>query len=751
MALIVLAAITAGTSSRAGAQSPAPATATSARQDIEQLSAILSDVQSSQDQRDEAARRLLSRQSKESRAILRDALTNSNQPSGQIAVAKALVDDIQPPDETLIDPLFMALNGSRPLPELAARALSNYKTYREVWVGLSTNVQKRPPVPEAVRRECIRALGAFPEKQAAETLIGVLKSPEEGALIRTAAANALADLTGITDYGQDTRRWNEWWTRNLPRPDQDFQREMLLKRAARYDQLRQRYADVGTALENDLKQEYQSTPAEQRPDMLLKLFKKPEPEIRAIAAGIVQDDILLDNKRPTAAVREQLRQLIGDSNAKVRIAVAQALAPINDASAMEPLLTQLAQENDGEVRAALAKALAQVNDVRIVRPMIELLKDPYSGAVVEAAKAIEAKGPLIQPDPALAQETAEALRRTLAANPPISGNNELREALVDAMVPLKQESLLDSTLYPLLDRRGESDEMRRVTLKAIGMIGNQQSAALVVSFLGDRNAEVRLVAVSALGNLPNASIYVETLRGRLSVEKDTSIIERIWSVINDSILPKLTKEQLANLADADQIRNEPKRRISVLKELERRLQQPGSEDELATERQNIAMTLMNDPNASNDSFKEAADYLKLALDYKKTQNVPPVVIVDLMENRMKALLRARQYHDAVAFATESITTNDSNEPSMGGAIRQEAEILYKSGKADDLDNVLKLITEVRQMKKPLSAQFLNPLDQIESDVRNRLRQRGLNPSGPMPTPQSAAIPSTLPISTASGR
>ncbi|HMB96491.1 MAG TPA: HEAT repeat domain-containing protein, partial [Tepidisphaeraceae bacterium] len=595
--------------------------------------------------------------------------------------------------------------------------------------------QRRPAAPESVRREIITDLGSIIEKRAAQTLVDVLRNPDETAATQSAAAEALADLTGISDYGQDPQQWTTWWTANADKSDADFRNSLLPPRSAKYDQIRKRYNDLTFEVEGILKSQYQAAAAAERADMLVGYLKNAQPQIRVVGVQIIKDDAL-DNKTIPAAARDQLRGMIGDSSSDVRAAVADALAKINDAASLDPLLAQLAQETDGRVRAALAQALAPINDLRAVPALLGLLDDSSLIAARAAAEALEQLGPKLRDtDPVMALKTARALRAQLEKRNPSPGNAELRESLIDAMVPLRSEEL-SQTFYRLLNERsGESAEIRRLALKAIGEIGNPQATAIIVTALNDHDQRVRLEAVRALGKLRTAADYEESIRTRLdpNEEPDSSVRDEAWHVLQ-SVLPDLTKEKLANLAD--RFKDEPERQIMVWHALADQLAKLNMPDELANVRQSMGATEMR-----LKDFKSAADDFKKALDYKKSQGQPAdgVVLVGLMEDRMKALLLSQQYPDAIAFAAQNIRENSKNQQSMGAAIRQEADRLRASGAKDDLDDALKLIQEAHKMDPPLAAQYQYQLSDIEADIQKRLNQRGGNPP-----------PTAEPIHTASG-
>lgn len=726
----------------ASAQSPAANEAVAPPAgEIRNLALILADPSSTQEQRSEAARRLVAQQQPAARQLLAEALQDFSNLGGQLAVAKALLDDPQP-DPSLIVPLFAAVKGPRELSEAAARALGNYKTNPEVLTRLIAQVEQRPPIAERLRRDLIRTIGSIVEKRSAEFLVKVLRAPDETPAIHNAAAEALSELTGITEYGQDAQRWASWWERVAGKPDLEFRNDLFPRRSARFDQLRQRYAELAGSVDAMLRMQYQSAAPAQRPDVLMGYLKHGEPEFRAIGADIMRFEAQ-DNKAIPAAAKDQLRTMIGDSSAKVRLAVADALARINDATALQPLLAQLAQESDAQVRAAIARALAPINDPAAIPALLAMLDDPSYTAARAAAEAIERLGPKLRQDnPVLAAETAGKLRDALERRPQAPGNSELREALVGAMVPLRQEQLLPSLRTLLEGARGESAEIRRLALRAIGEIGKPQSAGVIVAAIDDRDPRVRREAITALGNIPNAGDYAETLRQRLNpaVEPDADIRDKVWNVLT-STFPNLSVEQLQNFSE--RFRDEPQRLIFVYKELAAQQLKLRKTDDLATTNQNIGATLMrlNEP-------KEAALYFKLALDYKKTQNVPDMVVVTLTEDLMKALLLSKQYPEAIAFAAASIRENPIHHQQMGAAIKQEAERLRNAG---DLASALALITEAQKMDPPLGSVFRDQLAEIEVDVRNRMKERGIEPGAGARVIQNARTPGPEVTNTADGR
>src|SRR5256885_11397090 len=108
--------------------------------------------------------------------------------------------------------------------------------------------------------------------------------------------------------------------------------------------------------------------------MVARCMGSNEAVVRSAGAQIVFEDTV-NNRTIPSTVREQLRNMIGDSSVEVRMDVAQALRALNDASALKPLLTQLAQEQNPDVRAALAKAIAPIRSLTALPELRKLLSD----------------------------------------------------------------------------------------------------------------------------------------------------------------------------------------------------------------------------------------------------------------------------------------------------------------------------------------------------------------------------------------
>ncbi len=694
-----------------------------ARADLQRLAAQLNDPNAPQEARDEAARRLVSRQTPEARRLVTEALTNLNV-GGQLAAARALADDPDP-DPSAIDPLFETLGTNRALTEAAARALAAYKTNDEIVARLTEYAQRRQ-ASEASRLGIIRAIGSLPHRRAAEFLVSVLRNGQESVAARNAAADALAEMTGLPDGGADVERWSQWWQQNAQKSEEQFRADLLVARFAREDRRDRRHQGAAAALATFLREQYRTAGADARPELLVRYLRTEQPEVRAVAAGIILDEALEGNKDPSAGVREQLRTMIGDSDESVRGAVAEVFAKINDAPALEALLAQLAQETHPNVRASLAGAVAPINDLRAVPVLVSMLGDRSLPAAAAAAKALKALGQQMrEKDPAMARRAAVALREALDRRTTPTEFTALREALIDAMVPLRQEDLLPVFTRMLDERRGETVEVRRLAVRGIGEIAKPETAGLLVDRLTDRSERIRLAAVQALAANPALSENAWALRDTLDPQKEPveEIRNTAWRAL-ESVFPLLSKQQLN--VWADWFKNDAPRKLIVLEALAAQQLRDREEDDLATTRTNIGEMQMEQKD-----YRRAAESFRLALEYRKQRGVQLAALENLMIDRMKALLLAKDYPAAADFARQMIAENQQNVPTMGGLIWNEAQRLRDAG---DLQAALDLIAATKNIQ--LSTRHQEQLATIEKEINGLKSQQ--NGAEPPPGPRSAS-------------
>lgn len=689
---------------------PAPAArGQNVEQDLQQLAGVLNDENVRPEDRDEAARRLVSRQSPQARQILLSVLVSVGNRDGQLAVARALASSSNN-DPQFIVPLFALLGPDRALTDAAADALATYKTNPQVLSRLVDLINARQQ-PAPLRIACIRALGTLNEKRAAQTLVGLLTSDEEAAEIRTAAADALVQLTGLRENGQDVQRWQQWWNQRADESEDQWRQSLLNERSARLSELQARYSKLVDEVRNVLTDQYQLVPDVEKPDMAMRFLKADEPVIRALGAKLVFDDTI-SNRTIVPAIRQQLRKMVGDSSPQVRLEVATTLRALNDAGALDALLAQLPQERDPQVKAAIAEAIAPIHDLRAVPELRKLLGDESFVAAQAAAEAIAELAPLIvQEQPAVATQIGTELNTLLKKDASSPGAAGLAEAIVEAMASLNQPTL-EPTFYHLLTSN-QPPGVKRWAIHGLAALKDSNSLDLIINSLDDPDPSVRLEAVNALaavGTFENGDLLYHRMTP--TEEPDESVRDAAWDVLS-KLLQGAPAQQLS--AWADRFSDDPAKRVVVLKILAEKQQENHADDDLAYTRQNIGESLMK-----IDHPAEAADYFRQALDYWSKKNEERFT-AGLTQQLITALLRAHEYPDAIQFGSSLIQTDRSQQMTVGPAIRTEAERLCDTG---DLQSALVLIDEAKKMQPALDPRYAHDLDDIATEVHKKINDAG---------------------------
>ncbi len=694
--------------------------------DLKNLASILNDPAYDAKSRDEAAKRLVSRQSADSRKILLDVLVNAGNPKGQQSVARALADG-GATDSAYVDPLFALFGSDKALSEAAADALATYKSSGTVLNRLIELAQSPRDTRESARAAAVRAIGSFADKRAAAVLIELVQSRTEPAAVRNAACDGLSDMTGLTENGRAASLWIRWWAPQSGKSDAAFHDDLLMQRSAQVDHLRARESQVAAELESLIKEQYQAAPDTAKDALLLKWLRSGEPRVRLVAAGLVVDDF--NSNRPFGApVKEQLRTMVADSSPDVRLQVAKTVRQINDTLAFDALLLQLNQEPIAGNRAALALALSQSRDLRAVPELVKLLNDSEPLIVAEAgASALANLGPLlIEKDPGTAKGVAARLRtvfRTRTENP---GAERLREVVIEAIVPLRDTAML-TTFTRLLNLK-ESERVRRASLRGIAELHELTAVDVVVDWLKrEPDPSVKreaIVTIGVLGGTDQFQILYEYMLPA-TPGTDAAVNEQAWQVFQ-SLLPQATTEQINRWPSRFQI--DPEKRVIVLKALADKLLKDKNLGELAKTRQNIGQSLMA---STPPQPTEAATYFKLSLEYFQQNNVPQMVIETNIQQLLSAQLASKQYNEAAQFAASLIKDNQGNQQTIGPLFKQEADRLRN---ANDLQNALKLITETKQMQPELEGRYKDMLLDIEKEVQQRMTtQNQRNKStGPLP-------------------
>ncbi|HSI37157.1 MAG TPA: HEAT repeat domain-containing protein [Tepidisphaeraceae bacterium] len=634
-----------------------------ARREVEeQRQILLGDGGTDQRTRDEAARRLLQAGRVD---LLTTALNDPRNPP-QIAAARAVADTEFPPP-ALVRPLIGLLptrnERTTEHVEAVTQALVNYKDdplALEAVYAVPLNALAPPPQ----RAKAVAALGRLNDKRTASKLIDLLRSSDLQ-IVADTAADALIEMTGRAEFGNDVSQWVAWWRQQAGKADAVFRDERLRERFGELRLIAREAAAAGAAIERATIDAIRLIPADdrdKRDGYLLGRLRDQSPIARTAGAGVVIT--LKSAGEPVGPpVLEQLRLMVGDSSRDVRLRVAQALRNINDPGAVRPILAQLQRERDPQVKAGLIEAIAPTNDVSVVPELIRLVGDPGTPyrVVESAAAALASLGREVAKNDAqtrqVADVLADALRRTAGERAP-----RLRERVVEAMIALHDPRLIDTLQRIPRDAERNTPAMRINAIKALaempaGPLQRPGIAATIASTLeADRDPGVKLEAAKALGAVgepENAAQLVAAMKN----ETDPGIKEAAWRSLV-ALFPRFDWEALRLLADRD-LSDDPEKNLTAKLVVNDKLIAIGAAQ---------ATTLAGIQEEVGTLYvrvgqpEKAIPFLLAALNFN--DRLPGGKVEAIQERTYGAYAGAEKYADVIDFANGRIAKNPANEETM---------------------------------------------------------------------------------------
>jgi HEAT repeat protein len=721
LAAILFSAATAALSARPVMAQPATggeSTAEVARQEFDQLRQTLTDPDKSSRERDEAARRLLERGANE---VLLDAL-RSGRGDFQAPVARALAETKNPP-EVFLDDLLRCLQPqiSGELAEAASLAAANYRDSAAARSKLRDFILSAN-IPEPRRIPAVRALGTLNDKDTAAFLMTVLRGTDAriSQQLSDAAADALGDMTGLTEFGRDVGQWDRWWRGQQNKSPEQFLNERRAEREGSARQAIERLKIAAQSIDRMVEDHHRPiTDPQLRDADLLGYLNDPSPEFRAAGARLVNQD--LNAGLPIASsVKERLRDLIGDSSPDVRRRVAFALAAVNDPRAAKSLLAQLQREKIEPVKAALMQALAPTMNIAAVPDLVRLLDDPAFQVSEAAAAALRELGPEIAKSPELERTVANALQGTIERTTNVRGADRLREYVTEAMIPLKDISLVQVLFTLVSDRVGNNTpNTRNSALRALAAMDAPPklqadiAGRIAESPLSDGEKGVRLEAAKALGIVGGPAQAEALYKAMGKDEPDEAVREAAWKSLS-SLFDQFSVNDLLAWS-SQRFANSPDHRLSAYLALNKKLIPQGAPaaETLAFVQQEIG-ALYLDPKI--DKPDQAVPYLLGALNYWSGRAGGGVVNVNTLQDlSIRAYLRSKQYKEAVQFAAGQIQKNAQNTDAMGGAILQEVNRLNR---ANQLQDALALLTEAKTL--PIKGFYQDQFMDLVKDIKARI-------------------------------
>lgn len=686
-ALTLAVVATAGSARLAPAQPAPPDSATNPTGAAQQAQALFQqDIAATfggreQKDRDDAARRLLARRSVEARREIARALAEPPPQQGvstALAAARAIADDYDAPAE-FVPALGALLGVDRTHSESAAAALIAIRN--DAAIAALTNFvlnAQNSGSPLAV----IRILGTSTDRRVADTLVSLVTNPRDAAGnprpagIANAAADALVQMTQLSENGRDAAAWARWWqTARLKTPD-----------AFRADLLEQRRRRLPGEPMNDVdavvSRLFQLTDEKNKPDAAKRVLESTDPRLRLAGVRLVYQTFIATGRViDNSAVK--LREMIRDPSPDVRQEVARTLQGLNDAQSLSPLLAQLTVEPDAGVRVTILAALVPINDPRAAGEILPLLDDPSLRVAVSAAESIAKLGVVVRGDAALTARVIDRLTATLNGRARQDATGTLKAACLEALVPLRDPR--QQMLFLQLLNLNETPRTRVAALAGLGAIGDRNAGNAVINWLrGEPEAIVRLAALGALRTVGtfqlDEAIFDHT---KSQVEPDAGNRKAAWDTFV-ALLPDGSNQRLTTWAERFFRAGEFDRRIPVLAEILNKQVAAGEAQAAAITREQIAESYMRltppQPALAIPLYREA---LRHWLANAGAQQV----ILGLTKSLLEAQLAARQYADAVAFAGETISRDPSLMPNVMATLTNAADQLNESRQPRDAERL----------------------------------------------------------------
>ena len=682
---------------RARISPPAVATASADAAAITSLGNVLLGQGQTPADRASAAARLAATRSPAAAAILANAL-NSFDSDITSAAAKAL-SETDWADPQFVTPLEGLLGPSQTLNGYVAQALSLFADTPSS-AGVETQLvaaATTDQIPASARAPLVRALGAFADKAVAQTLLNLLIDPSQGDDVRQASAVALAEMTGMSQFGQDARKWQMWWQSVRDLPDDELVAQMQRQRGAQFAQVIRQSDQLERSLDRLLKSLYFTSTAADQPRILDTYLTNDAPEVRKIGAQIVQIDVSGGRPMLPEARARLITMVADDPSADVRAAAAAALGL--DPTAAGVLFDRLERETNPDVVAAVLSALASRQDPRLITIATRMLANSSSLIVEAAADAIAANGPLlIDPRQAALRKTVESalladLDHTSASDSPL-----LRRHLTGALAALGDPALYDRFME--LSSAAEPEAVRVEAVGGLGLLATQNPdiAGVLADFVDSDNmpAAIRLKAVQMLAGVPTTA-YVDRLVDRLNrtPDPDPDIRAAIWQTVQ-AWFPLMDDTRLSNLAERLRNEHDYSREVDVRRYYVRQLDLRKTDDAqlaAASQLETIATRELNDLNLPTAA---AADFASVVNYYLSHTPSPDDLPHNPFRAEAAALLAAGPPYDAAVQYGAQTLADPRRLPVVPDVLEQFPEYASKLATANPndrtaLNNALLLI------------------------------------------------------------
>ena len=481
--------------------------------------------------RRDAAEVLIEKDNDAARAILVEVLKGPTPSEAVLAVLDAVAAR-DSAHEALVDPLFQLLRSEdEATRRAAALAFGAYEGNDKVLKGLK-DLALAPDAPLGVRLAAIYSLSHLMDKRAIDALVRMTTDPKSP--VAAAAAEALADMTGVRDLGSSRDAWADWWKHR-----QDESESRLLGNLLRHFREEGRRREVAlervqTRLIRQLTDAYEAADLKEKTRLALAQLEDLVPQVRALAArqagAMARTALATGNgeaRKPYQELLAALLKHLGDESPTVRAASADALASWQEASAGAVLLARLDAEKVPEARAAVASALGALKVVEAVPKLVAMLDLPTDIEVIRAAGALGQIGEKNAANVVSVERAVAPLCRLARSAPQAPVREAACLALARIAPPPAEEVLAGAIEDP-------TPSVRFAAAQGLGNLGKvgEKTIAALTSRLQDENKGVRQAVAAALAKLggPEA-VYKMADRLKAGAEAEPAVRTALWEAI----------------------------------------------------------------------------------------------------------------------------------------------------------------------------------------------------------------------------
>ncbi len=352
--------------------------------------------------RRDAVRQLLASGYDDARNQLIKELNTTTDSMVQQAIAQALAGWEPMPPAEFRQPLANLLPRADPevpglLSDIAA-ALGRYEDDGLTKRMMDVAQDRRQPL--GYRRGATLTLGYFRQQQVARVLID-LTDARQPDLLRQAAFDALAVLSGIDAYGADADAWQRWWDANRRLSREQFLAR-LVENFARYNtRTTSRDQQQQARLLEVQRQLYRAASTEERPRVLAQMLLDDMAATRQLAMDLMLQR-LIDAEPTPASLREALLSRLDDPLPVLRQRAALLLREMRDEEAANLIAARLADGSEPipTVKQAYLLMLARLPRVEAVEPALTMLADPELEAEAAAMLASASDAGMLTPEQA---------------------------------------------------------------------------------------------------------------------------------------------------------------------------------------------------------------------------------------------------------------------------------------------------------------------------------------------------------------